>query len=77
MSWLPYITHMLHRFEIFSGPGTIVKGLLGGRLAASCLHEAAHWQLCTLMGCFSICAPRKIDLIYFTDWEGCYNNPFL
>ena len=51
--------------------------LLGGRLAALCLHEAAHWQLCTLMGWFSICAPRKIDLIYFMDWEGCYNNHFL
>ena len=57
------------RFEI-SGPGTIAHGSIR-RLSCSLT------QLCTLMGWFSICAPRKIDLIYFMDWEGCYNNHFL
>ena len=36
---------MLHQFEIFSTPGTIAHCSIRLRLAASCLREAAHWQL--------------------------------
>ena len=36
---------MLHRFEIFSAPGQSRSALLGFRLAASRLREAARWQI--------------------------------
>ena len=44
MSWLPYITYiMLHRFEIFSAPGTIVHGSI--RLPP---HSLASSRGCSL-----------------------------
>ena len=36
---------MLHRFQMFSAPGTIAHGSISSRLATSRLSEAARWQL--------------------------------
>ena len=35
---------MLHRFEIFLPLEQLLKALLGSRLAASRVREAARWQ---------------------------------
>ena len=68
---------VLHRIEIFSGPETIAHGPIRRLPRSRESSQGCSLAIMYTYGLVLYMCSWWIDLIYFMDWEGCYNNHFL